>query len=350
MKISAARVTNTDLGQCFRGGEVSASLCAYQGERDVRELRESWQPTPPATRPRRARAPRACRRSPRCRRPGIRCRPLGSRPRIPWRLDAGERHFARPRAHFIHAFADAPRARAATPPNAPASGIPRRSTMPSSRAIDIAQHSRNDCHAVRRPERMTAPGGTLSDISTCEASMRLASKASGTTSVAPAVLSSSRRESSGVRTSTGTSVRSRRRLRRMASEVRVSENEMTTALALARPTSSSTCCVGGIAVHHRAGRSAARRAPAPDRGRWRCIRSSCASSTRATFLADAAEAAEDHVLALGHAPAWRHLRARWRSCGGPRSPNNSRATRLLLARITGASTMPSTTATSMRLR
>ncbi len=32
--------------------------------------------------------------------------------------------------------------------------------------------------------------------------------------------------------------------------------------------------------------------------------------------------------------------------GGPRSPNNSRATRLLLARMTGASTMPSTTVTS----
>jgi hypothetical protein len=32
--------------------------------------------------------------------------------------------------------------------------------------------------------------------------------------------------------------------------------------------------------------------------------------------------------------------------GGPRSPYNSRATRLLLARMTGASTMPSTTATS----
>src|SRR5678815_171409 len=71
--------------------------------------------------------------------------------------------------------------------------------------------------------------------------MRLASNASGMISVAPAALSSSRRESSGVRTSTGTSVRKSRRLRRMASEVRVSENEMTTALALARPTSSSTC-------------------------------------------------------------------------------------------------------------
>ena len=47
---------------------------------------------------------------------------------------------------------------------------------------------------------MTRAGGTCSDISTCEASMRLASKASGTTSVAPASLSSRERVSSGVRT------------------------------------------------------------------------------------------------------------------------------------------------------
>ena len=146
---------------------------------------------------------------------------------------------------------------------------------------------------------MTVAGGTLSDISTCEASMRLASNASGMISVAPAALSSSRRESSGVRTSTGTSVRSRRRLRRMASEVRVSENEMTTALALARPTSSSTC--SSAESPYTTGWPICRAARTRTASRSMAMYSKpCASSTRADVLADAAEAAEDDVLALGH--------------------------------------------------
>ena len=146
---------------------------------------------------------------------------------------------------------------------------------------------------------MTVAGGTLSDMSTCEASMRLASKASGTTSVAPAVLSSSSRESSGVRTSTGTSVRSRRRLRRMASEVRVSENEMTTAFAFARPTSSSTC--SSAESPYTTGWPICRAARTRTASRSMAMYSKpCASSTRADVLADAAEAAEDHVFAFRH--------------------------------------------------
>ena len=130
----------------------------------------------------------------------------------------------------------------------------------------------------------------------------------------------------------------------MASDVRVSENEMTTALAFARPTSSSTCSSAespyttGWPICRAARTRAASRSIA-------MYSKPCASSTRATFwptrpkphritcsrLATASVTASSRSIAV---------------FGGPRSPSNRRATRLLLARMTGASTMPSTTATS----
>ena len=85
----------------------------------------------------------------------------------------------------------------------------------------------------------------------------------------------------------------------MASDVRVSENEMTTALALARPTSSSTCSSAESPYTTgwpicRAART--RTGVEIDGDVFEALRLEHARHV----LADAAEAAEDHVLALGH--------------------------------------------------
>ena len=85
----------------------------------------------------------------------------------------------------------------------------------------------------------------------------------------------------------------------MASEVRVSENEMTTALALARPHLLEHLLVGGIAVHHRLPhlpRGAHAHRIEIDGDVFEALRFEHARHV----LADAAEAAQDDVLAFGH--------------------------------------------------
>ncbi len=89
--------------------------------------------------------------------------------------------------------------------------------------------------------RTTRDTGTCNSINTCETSIRLASKVSGTTSVAPASCRSLIRVSSCVRTRMGTSGRNRRMLRKMPTEVAESEKLITTAVAVSRPALARIC-------------------------------------------------------------------------------------------------------------
>src|SRR2546429_9880188 len=137
--------------------------------------------------------------------------------------------------------------------------------------------------------------GTCSSISTCDTSMRLASKVSGTTAVAPGSCSSSMRESSAVRTSAGSSGRKRRTLRRIPTEVAGSEKLMTSTLAVGRPAcrSSSSSEESPNITASPAWRAARMRAGSRSSA---VLEALCLEHAR-HVLSDAAETAEDHVLA-----------------------------------------------------
>ena len=130
--------------------------------------------------------------------------------------------------------------------------------------------------------RTTRDTGVLSASKACEASIKLASKVSGTTSVAPAARNSSRRLSSCVRTRIGRSVLKRRMARTMPSAMSGSENVTTTALAESTPTrcSSSSSAASPYIAGSPAARAARTRA-----GSRSIARNSmpCDSSTRARF-------------------------------------------------------------------
>ena len=148
--------------------------------------------------------------------------------------------------------------------------------------------------------------GTFRNSSTCETSDRLVSKISGTTSVAPAACSASRRESSSVRTSTGTSPRSRRTARTILSAVSGPSNETTTTLACSRPSARSTSGSDASPYDHGIARLA--RVAHPERVEVeRDVLEAALLEHAGEVLADAAEAADDHVLALRELARGRRL-------------------------------------------
>ena len=167
--------------------------------------------------------------------------------------------------------------------------------------------------------------------------MRLASKASGTTSVAPAALSSRRGESSAVRTSTGTSARSRRRRAQDGERnARIRERD-DHRVGVGETDLLEHLLVGGVAVHHRLAdlpRGTHAHRVEIDGDVFEALRLEHARHV----LSDAAEAAQDDVLALGHRQRGGVL-ALDRGLRRAALAQQQRAMRLLLARITGASTM-----------
>ena len=174
--------------------------------------------------------------------------------------------------------------------------------------------------------------------------MRLASKVSGTTSVAPASCSSLMRASSWVRTSTGTSGRRRRTLCRMPIEVAGSEKLMTIALAVRSPTlpSSSSSAESPNRTGSPAWRAARMRAGSRSSAMYS---KPCDSSTRATFWPTRPK---PHRMTCSRR-AISVVAASSRSlavCAGACSCSSQRATRLLLLRISGLSSIDSTIATS----
>jgi hypothetical protein len=174
---------------------------------------------------------------------------------------------------------------------------------------------------------MTLAAGSFSNSSTCTTSIRLASRVSGTTSVAPAWVSSERPTSSWVRTNTGTSARSRRTLRTMPTDTAGLAKVTITALATSTPTcrNRSSSALSPYTTASPACR--AKRIRAGSRSSARYSKPSD-SSTRAIFWPTRPKPHNTTCSRRASAVSAADSRSR-ALAGGPRSPSSSRAIRRL---------------------
>ena len=145
--------------------------------------------------------------------------------------------------------------------------------------------------------RITRGTGSFSSSSRCDSSMRLASKVSGTTSVAPAACNCSSLVSSWVRTRIGTSPRRSRTARRMRSATSGLAKVITTQLRAGDADILQHLDLSRVAVDDRVARLSAGADAISVQVERNVLEAGLLEHAR-NVLADPAETADDHVIAL----------------------------------------------------